>query len=280
MSPTAAAPVMDSLAPSTPGYWSFGHVSVERVERGPLSLRREGGRLHVRHSLTADDLSERLVADVTASVEDADFGQDEFELTMVGLVRSTVDGALESWTVYYRNSLRELLDGTADFAPIHAKAEELVRGSVLDLGSCFGFLPLRLARAGTAVTATDILPGTMVLLDAVAPELGIEITTLVCDAGDVPAPDKSADTVTAIHLLEHVDDAVGESVIAQALRIARQRVVIAVPFEDEATACHGHVRTFDLASLRDLGERTGRPFEVLEHHGGWLILDATTTYSG
>ena len=77
---------------------------------------------------------------------------------MVGLVRSTVDGALESWTTYYRNSLAELLDGTADFAPIHDKAEELVRGSVLDLGSCFGFLPLRLARAGMDVTATDILP--------------------------------------------------------------------------------------------------------------------------
>lgn len=52
---------------------------------------------------------------------------------MVGLVRSTVDGVLESWTTYYRNSLAELLDGTADFAPIHDKAEELVRGSVLDL---------------------------------------------------------------------------------------------------------------------------------------------------
>lgn len=269
-----AAPVMDSLAPSTPGRWSFGHVTVERVASGPLTLDRSDGALLVRHSLTADDLSERLVAGVTVSIQDADFGQDEFELTMVGLVRSTVDGALESWTTYYRNSLRELLDGSADFAPIHEKAHELVRGSVLDLGSCFGFLPLRLAGAGMDVTATDILPGTMILLDAVAPELGITINTLICDAGEVPAPDKSADTVTAIHLLEHVDHAVGEKVIAQALRIARERVVIAVPFEDEATACHGHIRTFDLESLRAVGEKTGVPFEVFEHHGGWLVLDA------
>ncbi len=255
--------------------WSFGHVTVERVESGPISLDRRGGRLHVRHSLTPADLSERLVAGVTSSIQDAEFGQDEFELTMVGLVRSTVDGALESWTTYYRNSLAELLDGTADFAPIHDKAEELVRGSVLDLGSCFGFLPLRLARAGMDVTATDILPGTMILLDAVAPELGITIDTVICDAGEVPAPDNSADTVTAIHLLEHVDDAVGEAVIAQALRIARQRVVIAVPFEDEATACHGHIRTFDLESLRAVGRQSRVPFEVFEHHGGWLVLDAS-----
>jgi ubiquinone/menaquinone biosynthesis C-methylase UbiE len=115
----------------------------------------------------------------------------------------------------------------------------------------------------------------MILLDAVAPELGITIDTVICDAGEVPAPDNSADTVTAIHLLEHVDDAVGEAVIAQALRIARQRVVIAVPFEDEATACHGHIRTFDLESLQAVGRQTGVPFEVFEHHGGWLVLDAT-----
>lgn len=93
------------------------------------------------HSLGPDDLSERLVAGVTASIADSDLGQEEFELTMVGLVRSTLPDALDAWVTYYRNSLTELLDGTAGFAPIHDKAAELVRGRVLDLGSCFGFLP-------------------------------------------------------------------------------------------------------------------------------------------
>lgn len=275
--------LLDSLAPCSPGLWTHDHVTVERVTAGPLpdgtsgakvlNVRRDADRLHVTHSLTAEQISERLVAEVTASIQDAAFGQDEFELTMVGLVRSTVPGALDSWVTYYRNSLSELLHGTADFAPIHDRAAELVRGSVLDLGSCFGFLPLRLAAAGTAVTATDILPGTMRLLDAVAPRLGLRLDTLVCDAANVPVADDSADTVTAIHLLEHVDDAVGATILAEALRIARQRVVVAVPFEDEATACHGHVRTFDLSALEELGRTTGRPFEVFEYHGGWLVVD-------
>ncbi|PQP26848.1 mycofactocin oligosaccharide methyltransferase MftM [Rhodococcus opacus] len=273
MTSTLDTPPFDSLAPCESGLWSHGHVTVERVAAGPLTLTRDGDQLRVTHALTPEDLSERLVASVTASIEDADFGQDEFESTMVGLVRSTVDGALEAWTVYYRNSLNELLDGTADFAPIHEKAEQLVRGSVLDLGSCFGFLPLRLARAGRSVTATDILPGTMTLLDAVAPELGLDLRTLVCDAAHVPVPDNSADTVTAIHLLEHVDENIGAAVISEALRVARDRVVVAVPYEDEATACHGHIRTFDTPSLTKLGESTGRPFEVFEHHGGWLVID-------
>lgn len=265
---------LDSLAPCPPGVWSHDHVTVERVPSGPITLTRTGDALHVRHSLGPESLSERLVAEVTASIGDADFGQNEFELTMVGLVRSTVPDALGSWTVYYRNSLGELLDGTADFAPIHDKAAELVRGSVLDLGSCFGFLPLRLAGAGVPVTATDILPGTMTLLDAVAPTLGLRLDTLVCDAANVPVPDDSADTVTAIHLLEHVDPDTGAAVVAEALRIARERVVVAVPYEDVATACHGHVRTFDADALRSLGASTGRPFEVFDHHGGWLVLEA------
>ncbi|PTR31375.1 methyltransferase family protein [Rhodococcus sp. OK519] len=265
---------LDSLAPCAPGRWSHDHVTVERIPSGPITLTRTGDSLHVRHSLGPDALSERLVAEVTSSIGDASFGQAEFELTMVGLVRSTVPDALESWTVYYRNSLEELQNGTADFAPIHDKAAELVRGSVLDLGSCFGFLPLRLARAGVPVTATDILPGTMTLLEAVAPRLGVPIDTLVCDAASVPVPDDSADTVTAVHLLEHVDPETGADVVAEALRIARERVVIAVPYEDEATACHGHVRTFDARKLQEIGMSTGRPFEVFEHHGGWLVLEA------
>ncbi|MFD6897564.1 mycofactocin oligosaccharide methyltransferase MftM [Rhodococcus sp. NPDC060086] len=270
--------VLDSLAPCPPGRWTHDHVTVEHIPSGGLTsggltLHRGDDRLHVTHSLTADQLSERLVAGVTASVQDAAFGQEEFELTMVGLVRSTVPGALDAWVTYYRNSLSELLDGTAQFAPIHDTAEELVRGDVLDLGSCFGFLPLRLARAGTHVTATDILPGTMRLLDAVAPELGIELDTIVCDAAHVPVPDNSSDTVTAVHLLEHVGAEIGDAVLHEALRIARERVVIAVPFEDEATACHGHIRTFDLAALEALGRGTGRPYEAFEHHGGWLVID-------
>jgi len=264
----------DSLAPCPPGVWSHGRVTVRRVPSGPISLTRTGNELLVTHSLRPEDLGERLVAEVTASIADADFGQAKFESTMVGLVRSTVDGPLESWEGYYRNSLRDLLDGTADFAPIHDKAAELVRGSVIDLGSCFGFLPLRLAQIGVHVTATDLEPGTMRLLAAVAPRLGVFVETLVCDAAHVPVPDDSADTVTAVHLLEHVDEPTGTAVLAEALRIARERVIVAVPYEDEAQAYHGHVRTFDHAELTRLGMSTGRPFEVFDHHGGWLVIDS------
>jgi len=51
-------------------------------------------------------------------------------------------------------------------------------------------------------------------------------------------------------------------------------VVVAVPFEAEPQACYGHVRTFDVATLRQLGDRfPGVRAGVFEQHGGWLVLD-------
>lgn len=115
----------------------------------------------------------------------------------------------------------------------------------------------------------------MRLLGTVAPHLGATLDVITSDAAGVPVADNSADTVTALHLLEHVDDAVGARIVDEAIRIARARVVIAVPYESEATACHGHVRTFDNDSLAELGRRTGLAFEIDEYHGGWLVLDTS-----
>lgn len=268
--------MMDPLATCPPGRWRHGDVEVMRSlvprQESTLTALRSGRGLTVTHRLRPSDLSDRLAARVADEL-----GLDtatDFEAVIVGLVRSTVSDPRAAWALYYENSLRELLAGTAPFASVHEYGADLVGdGTVVDLGSCFGFFALRLALAGREVTATDICEGTMRLLSTVASDLGIGIDTLACDAADVPLPDDSADTVTAIHLLEHVDAALGARIVGEALRIARRRVVIAVPFEDEPTACHGHVRTFDEGALRELGAATGCRYEVTEHHGGWLVID-------
>jgi ubiquinone/menaquinone biosynthesis C-methylase UbiE len=144
---------------------------------------------------------------------------------------------------------------------------------VLDLGSCFGFLPLLLAeRPANTVTASDLSGGSMRLLTAVAAARGLQVSTLVCDAARIPVPDGWADTVSVIHLLEHVSPDHGRAVIRDALRVARHQVVVAVPVEDEPTTAYGHIRTFDLRQLGELGERAGHPCSVHEHHGAWLVL--------
>jgi ubiquinone/menaquinone biosynthesis C-methylase UbiE len=99
------------------------------------------------------------------------------------------------------------------------------------------------------------------------------LRTLICDAASVPLPDRAFDTVTLLHLLEHLEPGESARVLREAIRLARERVVIAVPFEDEPADVYGHLRRFDLAILHELGRDTTLPYTVAEQHGGWLVLD-------
>ncbi|AUN41664.1 mycofactocin oligosaccharide methyltransferase MftM [Tsukamurella tyrosinosolvens] len=267
--------MIDVLAPQRPGTWSDGTVTVSRSGRPDgalLAVERAGGRVHLRHRLRPEHLRDSLAARLAAIA--APPTVDEFERLVVGAVRSTVDVPHEAWLTYYRNSLADLESGCTPFAPVHERAEELLVGeSLLDLGSCFGFFALRAARREWRVTASDLCPGTMALLARVAPDLGAPLRTVAGDAAATGLPDGYADTVTALHLLEHVPPAAGRAILAEAVRLARRRVIVAVPYEDEPDARYGHVRTFTATTLRELGAATGLAFAVTEHHGGWLVVD-------
>jgi hypothetical protein len=237
--------------------------------------------LDVEHDLRPDELSDDLAVLLVEELDDTGVldGQAEFELVFTGIVRSTVDGVMPAWLRFYRNSLDRLEDGVAAFAPVHEHAASLLVGSrVVDLGSCFGFLPLRLAAAGIDVVATDLSAPTMKLLARVSRTLRRRVQTICCDAARVPLRDRDADTVTVVHLLEHLTAGAADDVLEEALRLARRRVVVAVPFEDEPRACYGHIQRFDIAALRRLAVRLRRRHSGLragvhEYHGGWLILD-------
>lgn len=294
---------IDPFAPCRPGRYADDVVVVLREDRRTVGvparritatehfvLARRGKRVEIRHRIAPDELDN----DVAGLLADELFapgwlsGCDVFERAVTGVVRSCVDDATEAWRVFYRNTLARIHecwsapdeDGThphssiAGFAPVYRRALRLVPpGPVLDLGSYFGFLPLLLAaRTANSVTATDVVPGTARLLATVSGPLGVRIATLSCDAARVPLPDGSVDTVTVVNLLEHLEPPHGDAVVREAVRLARRRVVVAVPYEDEPTAAYGHVRTFDRATLLDLGQRAGHPCTVDSYHGGWLVV--------
>ena len=66
---------------------------------------------------------------------------------------------------------------------------------------------------------------------------------------------------------------VAAALIGEATRIARHRVVVAVPYEKRPTRLFGHLRTIDAGQLRKLGAGSGWDHRVYDHHGGWLVLD-------
>ncbi|MHB9857019.1 mycofactocin oligosaccharide methyltransferase MftM [Streptomyces sp. YIM S03343] len=300
---TAAAHRIDPLAPHPPGRYTDHLVSVVRdgptasadrdarqpVARTPhFTLRRHGRRIELSHALDPGRLDNDLAGLLAEELFAPGWlsGSDVFERVFTGVVRTCVDGALPAWTTFYANTLAGIRaswqsedpadhSSIAGFAPVYRRTLDLVApGAVLDLGSCFGFLPLLLAaKEGHEVIASDLARGTMRLLDAVAGARGQRLETLVCDAARVPLPDGAVDTVTVIHVLEHLDPGHGEAVVREALRLARRRVVVAVPYEDEPTAAYGHVRCFDPGKLAGLGRGSGERFRVESYHGGWLVLD-------
>ncbi|MEV0699997.1 mycofactocin oligosaccharide methyltransferase MftM [Saccharopolyspora sp. NPDC050389] len=291
---------IDPLARSSPGCYRDEAVVVVHERHDPppdripitrtrhFGLHRDGHRVLVSHRLEPHELDN----DVAGKLADELFapgwltGAEVFERVFTGIVRSTVDDSVDAWSTFYRNTLARIRlpreaggaphSSISAMVPVYSRVLELVPpGRVLDVGSCFGFLALLLAeRPGTAVVASDIANGTVTLLRTIARELGLSLGALVCDGARVPLPDQAVDTVTVIHLLEHLDPEHGEAVLAEAIRLARRRVVVAVPFEAEPTAAYGHLRTFDTAELHRLGTGTGLPYEVDEHHGGWLVIDS------
>lgn len=252
-------------------------------------------RLVVTHAVAPDHLDDDLAGLIVDELFGPGWvrGPEMFERIFTGVVRTSAADPLESWELFYRNTIRRLAHESeapvdhpaagralpvhgaiAGYAPVYDRAVSLVpRGSVLELGCCFGFLSLRLAAAGHHTTASDVAAGTVRLLAAVAPRLGVSLECVLADAARVPVVDGFADTVLVIHLLEHLDAEHGAKVVAEALRCARRRVVIAVPLEEEVDDSYGHVRTVSLADLAAWGRGVGLPHRVDEHHGGWLVID-------
>jgi hypothetical protein len=84
---------------------------------------------------------------------------------------------------------------------------------------------------------------TFLQLDLVSPQFVEEVGTF--------------DTVTAIHLLEHLPEAQLALAFQSLLQVNHHRLMVAVPFETEATRAYGHEQAFT--------------WETLEHWGQWFV---------
>lgn len=257
-----------------------------------FALGRHDGQLVVVHDLDPGELHNGITDILVAELFTPGWlaGAESFERVFTGLVVTMHADPLAAWELFYRNSLRRLAaqpataDTISEFSWIYRHAEHLIAAigatSVLDVGSCFGFFPLRLAGGSAGalhdVIACDVLPEAVLLLEQMARRLGRPVRTLTCDAARVPLPDGCVDAVTVLHLLEHVDEAHGARLLDEAVRIAKRSVVVAVPLEDQPEATYGHIRTVNLDDLQAATRRwPGWTGAVSESHGGWLVLDRT-----
>ncbi|MGB8346086.1 MAG: class I SAM-dependent methyltransferase, partial [Ktedonobacteraceae bacterium] len=150
----------------------------------------------------------------------------------------------------------------APFGAIYRRIFELSPGPKhLDVGCSFGFLPVLLAeRSGTSdVIACDNNPDAVMFSKNLASAVQTHHTTF--QLRDVLSADFPAlgyfDTVTAIHLLEHLSEQELPIALMHLLQVTVRRLLIAVPYEETIQPLYGHRQTF----TRD----------KLDHWGKWCI---------
>jgi SAM-dependent methyltransferase len=270
------API-EPLRQAEPGCYDDELVSV-RFAHGPdrlVATHLRDGRIGVRHSLTSGGLDDGLAERLDTALAPLTGDHAAFARAFTGVVVTSATDPLSAWTAFYRNSLATLIDRRSlGYPEVYRYALRLLpTTSVLDLGCGFGFLSLHLAALGAEVFAADVEPGTLDLLRLMSDHLQRRVSVLDTDGQCVPLLAQSIDAVVMLHVLEHVTAAEGAAAVAEAMRVARNRVVIAVPFEDHPTTLYGHVRRFGPGDLHELGTHSGWDYDVHEHHGGWLVLD-------
>jgi SAM-dependent methyltransferase len=235
----------------------------------------------------ADHIAEELVP--LGLVPDAA----AFEQIFVDTVVASAPSPVLAWSAFYRNTLNRLRgaarsgpvtsgaspargDSVLTFARIYSHVPQLIKGtSVLDVGCCFGFLPLLLAERNPAlmVVGCDVVPATSKLAASVACSLASRARFIAADAGRLPLRPEAVDTALLVHVLEHLPEASTLGVLSELRRVTRSRVVVAVPFEEVPDPTYGHVQAFDRRALGRLGAATGWSWTIQECEGGWLILD-------
>ncbi|MFW0797413.1 mycofactocin oligosaccharide methyltransferase MftM [Gordonia sp. CPCC 205515] len=240
-----------------------------------VTWSREDDVLEISHTLDTSSISDSTMIDaITPLVLSGVLaGQNAFETAAVQVIASSGDTAEQGWAAFYDNSVGELRAGGSPFSPIHRRARSLVRGTILEVGCCFGFLALQFTEDGHPVSACDITPGAIEHLTRHALRRGTPVNAVVGDATDLPFLDNSVDTVTLIHLLEHLEEDAAIQAIGEALRVARELVVVAVPFEDQPSEHYGHLLRLTESDLHRWASRVEHDgAEVFTDHGGWLVL--------
>ena len=149
----------------------------------------------------------------------------------------------------------------AAFAQVYRRVFELQVGeSFLDAGCSFGFLPLLIAERFPAlshVVGIDILTDSFPVVRRLAGERQLANVQFI--QADLLADDfgllGTFDTVVALHILEHFDEAEMYRVLANLLRVTSRRLVIAVPYEPGIPEqAYGHMQLFTPEKIEAVGQ--------------------------
>jgi SAM-dependent methyltransferase len=171
----------------------------------------------------------------------------------------------------------------AQFARIYQRiVEHTVGDSLLDVGSNLGLLPVLLAERFSALTVV----GCDNRADAVACGADLAQTTgndrvmfrvkdvLGADFGEIG----QFDTVTAVHVLEHLTEDELPVALTRMFQATARRLIVSVPYENMAQRLYGHRQEFTVEKLQVWGDWCVDSLGAArswceEASGGMLVID-------
>jgi 2-polyprenyl-3-methyl-5-hydroxy-6-metoxy-1,4-benzoquinol methylase len=181
---------------------------------------------------------------------------------------------VEAWNLFSLNTLQRLreklnsLSSSVDdddfitpFAHIYHRLLQLKVGtSLLDVGCACAFWPVLAAQY--AQTISERIVGVDSRRDAIALSNNLAAATHMTHLEFIQAdllaqefmqPD-IFDTVTAIALLEHIPEEQLPQAFDHLLSVTRWRLIISVPYEEQATLAYGHQQIFTSEKLEQWGK--------------------------
>lgn len=228
------------------------------------------------------------------------FTDKDFGSALIAIVISVMpDNPVEAWNLFSLNTLQRLREKLRDlksapdekdfitpFAHIYHRLLELKVGkSLLDVGCACAFWPVLVAEH--AQTDNERIVGVDSRRDAIAISNNLatatNITYLEFIQADLLAQEFMQlglfDTVTAIALLEHLSvDEIPEA-FEHLLSVTRHRLIISVPYEEQATLAYGHQQVFTRERLEQWGQWCIESLEGRGHFwcedvmGGLLVVE-------
>ncbi|MCS6882676.1 MAG: class I SAM-dependent methyltransferase [Oscillochloridaceae bacterium] len=307
LSPWRHAALTACLARNLPATAGSQHFTVYRLEPAPHTPAA-GPELVVVHTFRPEQIDNNLGFYVAnellpllsvargrlpePSSADDPFVHDQqtlFEQCVGAIVRSMDGDERRAWHRFYVNSLAALeramqsdqpaADFIGPFAVIYRRLMDLARGaSLLDAGTCFGFLPLLMASRGgppDTIVGCDLDAALVGFANAYARRAGLaNVRFAVADLlGDDLARLGCFDTVTCVHVLEHLTPAQTLTALRALWQLTARRLIVTVPLEEQPDPRFGHRQTFTTERLAILGRELGGRFQTFELHGCWLVAD-------
>ncbi len=225
----------------------------------------------------------------------------EFGATLFAIMASTFSSPRHQpsiWRCFCVNTLEKLREQLADtslfqlevhpyitpFTVIYQRVKELFTGErLLDVGCSFGFLPILMEEhlSDISIVGMDNNPDMIRCATDIASVVRTKHTIFYLH--DILAPNEtdsgSFDTITALHILEHIPEKDISIALTHLLQLTSKRLIIAVPYEEQMEKLYGHQQLFTPEKLQNWGKWCVEYLQGAGHFwcedvmGGMLIID-------